>query len=723
MDFNIFDDQINRRRENDDAMFQEAFLDLASIFDSKDVNKNSQKEARGAIAEILKLLGVDHIPQVPDSVTDMNSQLNYMMRPSGVMRRRVELVGNWWERSTGCYLGSTLASELVVIKQSRFSGYEYKSKNGNVIKINKKTAKSISQDAFCFYRPLPAKKLSIEDLGLFMLKTITVSDVIFVLTISLLVALMGMFMPFMNKQIFDSLIPSGIKSNVLSVAVLLIGAAFASTIFGITRSIVMARFMDRINLSVQSAAMSRVFSLPVTFFKKYSAGELSSRTMSINSLCRMLSDAVLTSGLTAVFSFVYILQMKNYAPELVVPGFLSILAMLLFLIVSSFVQMDLSRKKMKISAKMSGLVYELFKGIQKIKLAGAEKRAFGKWAKLYSEQSRYKYAPPIFIRNNSSIFMLITLGSSLILYYFAGASKVSPADYMAFNVAYGAVSGSVMALAGVVTNLVNIKPLMEMVQPIIETIPESNGSNKIVTALSGNLEINSLKFRYDKEAPLILDNISLKIRSGEYVAIVGKTGCGKSTLLRLLLGFEKPETGAIYYDGNDLNSLDLCSVRQKIGVVMQEGKLFPGDIFSNIIITAPWKTLEDAWEAAKMAGIDQGIREMPMGMHTVISEGGGGISGGQRQRILIARAIVSKPKVLFFDEATSALDNITQRHVAESIESLKCTRIVIAHRLSTIRHCSRIIVLDEGKIVEDGNYETLMKKQGHFYELAKRQTI
>jgi len=242
--------------------------------------------------------------------------------------------------------------------------------------------------------------------------------------------------------------------------------------------------------------------------------------------------------------------------------------------------------------------------------------------------------------------------------------------------------------------------MLEMVQPILETIPEYSDDKKIITSLSGSIEVNNLTFRYAKDSPAILDNISFKIRPGEYIAIVGKTGCGKSTLLRLLLGFEKPETGAVYYDGNDLESLDLRTVRQNIGVDMQNGKLFSGDIFSNIIITAPWKTLDDAWEAARMAGIEEDIKAMPMGMHTMISEGSGGVSGGQRQRLLIARAIVSKPKILYFDEATSALDNITQKHVSDSIAQLKCTRLVIAHRLSTIRHCDRIIVLDNGKIAE-----------------------
>ena len=315
--------------------------------------------------------------------------------------------------------------------------------------------------------------------------------------------------------------------------------------------------------------------------------------MSMNTLCNMLSDARHDHwSLRHCFLFVYIFQMIHYGPALVVPGLTVILVMLTFSIITTFIQVKISRKQMKISAQLSGLVFALFSGLQKIKLAGAEKRAFAKWATLYKEQGRLTYSPPLFLRINTAISAMITMGGTLIIYYFAGITAVSPADYMAFNVAYGSVSGAIMALGGIAMTLANIKPLLEMVQPILETIPETTDGKKIITNLAGNIEVNNLIFRYDPEGPPVLDNVSLKMRPGEYVAIVGKTGCGKSTLMRLLLGFEKPETGAIYYDGHDLESLDIRSVRQLIGVDLQNGKLFAGDIFSNIIITAPWKTLE-----------------------------------------------------------------------------------------------------------------------------------
>ncbi|MFA9465806.1 MAG: NHLP bacteriocin export ABC transporter permease/ATPase subunit [Velocimicrobium sp.] len=726
MSFNVFDDQIKQRRRIDQELFEHAFCDLADILKLKSGVKDSmpnQEETREAISSVLKLMGAI-VPEVPESIKDINAQLEYMLRPSGVMRRRVELIGSWWKNAVGVMLGSTLNGEIIVLKPSKVLGYEYMdAKTNHVVKVNKNTAKNINTDAFLFYRPFPTKKLSLVDVGIYMLKSIQLSDIILLIGASLSIALLGLFLPYMNKQIYESVIPSGTKSDVFPVAVLLISAGIASTLIGITKNAVLGRFRDRLNMSVESAAMMRLFSLPATFFKDYSAGELSSRVMNISTLCDTISNAALTTGLTAIFSLVYIAQMINFAPRLVAPGVFIILISLIFSALTTFWQLNISRSQMKVSAKLQGMVYALFSGIQKIKLAGAEKRAFAKWAELYKQEGKLKYSLPLFLRLNHAISGAISFGGSILLYYFATTYKVSIANYIAFISAYGAVSGAVMSLSGVALTTATIKPILEMIKPIFDALPEITEERKIVTSLSGNVEINNLTFRYDKNGPAIIDNLSLKIRSGEYIAVVGKTGCGKSTLMRLLLGFEKAETGAIYYDGQDIEKLDVRSVRQCIGVDLQNGKLFSGDIFSNIIVTAPWKTLEDAWEAARMAGMEEDIKAMPMGMHTMLSEGSGGISGGQKQRLLIARAIVSKPKILFFDEATSALDNITQKKVSDSISDLKCTRLVIAHRLSTIRHCNRIIVLDNGKVSEEGCYDKLMEKKGLFYNMVVRQTV
>ena len=720
-----FNQQLKDRMENDNFSMKEAFYNLSSIVkgESKGLKFKDTigNKSESAIEQVLANLGVK-IPSLPKGITDLNEQLEYMLRASGVMRRRVELKENWWKDGGGPLLGSTSKGEVIAILPGLLKGYiYYDPATGNKIPINKKTSENISIDAFCFYKPFPARKLNIKDLLVYIANCITYADIAMVIVASILVSLLGMFTPYMNKQIFDSVIPSGTKEDVFPVGGLLVGAAIGTLLFGITRSIILNRFRDKINTTVQGATMARIFSLPATFFKEYSSGELSSRSMSINHICSMLSDTVLTSGLSAIFSIVYIFQMVKYAPSLVKPGLIIILAMLIFTISTVLIQQKISKKKTTVSAKISGLVYGLFSGIQKFKLAGAEKRAFSKWASAYKEEGRLTYSPPLFLKLSSPISAAMTLGGGLLIYYFAGKSHVSPSDYIAFTAAYGSVSSAIMHLSGIVTTLANIKPHLDMVKPILNAVPEIDENKKVVTQIAGEIELNNITFRYAENGSAILDDVSLKVKKGEYVALVGKTGCGKSTLMRLMLGFEKPEAGAIYYDGNDLDSLDVPSVRKNIGVVLQNGKLFSGDIFSNIIITAPWLKLEDAWQAARMAGLDSDIKAMPMGMHTVISEGSGGISGGQKQRIMIARAIVSKPNILFFDEATSALDNITQKIVSESVSTLNCTRIVIAHRLSTIKMCDRILVLDKGKIVEEGNFQDLMGKGGLFYEFASRQ--
>ena len=283
--------------------------------------------------------------------------------------------------------------------------------------------------------------------------------------------------------------------------------------------------------------------------------------------------------------------------------------------------------------------------------------------------------------------------------------------------------GAFSSLASIVLQIAQIKPVLEMAEPFLKAEPEMSEGREILTEVSGSIELSNVYFRYNDDMPYVVDGLNLKIHQGEYVAIVGRTGCGKSTLVRLLLGFEKPEKGAIYYDGKDINRVDLRSLRRKIGTVTQDGGLFQGDIYSNIVISAPRLTVDQAWEAAEMAGIADDIKAMPMGMQTIISEGQGGISGGQKQRLMIARAIAPKPRILIFDEATSALDNKTQRQVSEALDGLKCTRIVIAHRLSTIKNCDRILVLNQGKILEEGTYDSLIEKNGYFAQLVERQRL
>ena len=437
----------------------------------------------------------------------------------------------------------------------------------------------------------------------------------------------------------------------------------------------------------------------------------------------MLMSMVMSTGLTSLASLLYIGQIFRFAPALVIPSLVIVLVTVVFSIVSTLMQIRINRRQMEHAAKESGMSYSLITGVQKIKLSGAEKRVFAKWLDLYAEGAELTYNPPMFIKINGVISTAISLVSNIVLYYLAVQSGVGQSSYFAFTASYGMLMGAFMSLSGIALSAAQIQPILEMAEPFLKIEPETAENKEIVTHISGSIDLDHVSFRYDESGPYILNDLSLSIKPGEYVAVVGRTGCGKSTLVRLLLGFEKPEKGAVCYDRKSLTKLDLPSLRKKIGTVMQDAGLFQGDIYSNIVITAPELTLDDAWEAAETAGIADDIRAMPMGMNTIVSEGQGGISGGQRQRLMIARAIAPKPKLLIFDEATSALDNRTQKQVSEALDAMGCTRIVIAHRLSTIKHCDRILVLDGGRIVEDGTYDELIDKGGFFAELVERQRL
>lgn len=719
MNKELLESQINKRKRNDNDMFQDAFSDLLSIIGISAFK--SSKHVTGAVAEILRYLGKE-VPDIPENITELDSQLEYMLRPSCTMRRRVELKGKWWKDSTGCFLGSTKDGDIVPILPRKWSGYYYKTSEGENININEKTAKNLNIDAFCFYKSFPLKSLRIMDLIKFMYSIISPVDVICILGLMLFMQILGMFSPYITQLIYKDLIPSGKDSLIFPIASFLFGITIGKTIIGITQSIVVNRFQSRLTLNVNSAIMIRLFTLPTGFFKNYTAGELASRMSHIAILCNQIVGAVSTA-LTAAFSFGYIFQMYGFAESLVVPGMVVILVNIVYLVFITIYRQKIYRKKLDISPKLQSLVYALFGGIQKIKVTGAEKRAFAKWSEQYSEAQKLEYSPPFLIKISSVIDLIISSLGTIILYYFAAMTGVDRANYISFSAAFGAVSSALMSLSSVALEFANLGPTLDLIRPVMKEKPESSEGRKILTSLSGDIEVTNITFKYSENGPTILDDVSLSIKKGEYLAIVGKTGCGKSTLIRILLGFEKPQKGSVFYGGYDLSNLDLRSVRQKIGVVMQNGSLFPGDIFSNIIVTSPWKTMDDAWEAARIAGIDEDIKAMPMGMHTLISEGAGGISGGQKQRLMIARAIISKPQILIFDEATSALDNITQKHVSDSISSFNSTRIVVAHRLSTIKNCDRIVVFDKGKIVEEGNYEQLMNKKGQFYDLAIRQVV
>lgn len=724
---NWFDEQIKLRKINDEDSLDSVFKDIAdAVLGYKNIKNidDDKLSSFTAVNHLMDYFKLKHKGSDDEGKT-FEDVLERRLRPHGIMHRSVRLEKGWHKDAVCAMIGVLKESkEMVAILPGKYSGFYYfDPETDKKIRINRKKEALFENDAIAFYVPFPTKKLSIKDLLVFILKRLSVSDVAYIVGMAAAMTFVGMLIPKINYILYGEVIEMGISPVFYGSIAFLLSVSLCSMMLSTFQSAVRYKVSIKLNASVEAASMMRILSLPANFFRNYSAGELQEYQGYLNSLCQLLFETLFTTTLTSLFSLAYVSQIFVYAPALVVPSLIIVLVSTVFSLISTFAQMKISEQRMKLGAKESGLGYALISGIQKIKLSGAEKRAFTKWGELYAKQAALQYNPPTFLKINSVITSFITLLGTLIMYGMAIASNVSKAEYIAFESASGMVSGAFNSLAGIALTVANIRPVIKMAKPLLDTQPEVSEGKEVISSLSGNIEINNIFFRYSDDMPYIFENFSLKIKKGQYVAIVGKTGCGKSTLVRLLLGFEKPSRGAIYYDGKDINSIDPKSLRKHIGTVIQNGKLFQGDIFSNIIISAPNLTLDDAWKAAELANIADDIREMPMGMNTVISEGQGGFSGGQKQRLMIARAVAHNPKILIFDEATSALDNITQKNISKSLDELRCTRIVIAHRLSTIRNCDRIVVIDAGKIIEDGTYDELIAHKGYFYELVERQRI
>ena len=721
-----FDGQLRARQNNDEALLEHAFANISdAVFGSRTADrfKTDAEKVKNAIDEILVYYHVG-TREVPEEIQDLDEQLEYLLRPHSIMRKNVTLEKGWYRDSIGALLGTRKSDgRVVALLPAGMFGYVYRDeRTGKPVRVTARKQDQFDAQAIAFYKEFPLTRLNLPTLLRYIVQTISTSDYLMFALATLIVVFIGLLMPRLNNLLVGLVAQSASRKLLAAMAAFMACVSVSSLMFGAVKSLLMARIKLRMNLSVQAATMARILALPASFFKEYSSGELSSRASQVGKLCDMLASALLSTGLTSVFSLIYIGQIFLYAPALVRPALAIVLITVLFSLFTALLQMKISKRTMEVAAKENGMGYALLKGIEKIRLSGAETRAFARWMQVYSDKVRLTYHPPFLVKFNTTIALLISLAGTILMYEMAFVSGVSVADYYAFNTAYGMVSGAFLSLASIALTLAGCGPTLEMVKPFFDAVPEASEDKQIVTGLDGGIELDNICFRYDENMPNVLDNLTLKVEPGQYVAIVGATGCGKSTLMRLMLGFEKPQKGAVYYDGRDLESLDTKSLRKRIGVVMQNGKLFQGDIYSNIVIAAPWLTVDDAWDAAEMVGIAEDIRQMPMGMYTLISERAG-ISGGQKQRLLIARAIAARPRILMFDEATSALDSLAQKRISDALSKLQCTRVVIAHRLSTIRQCDRIVVLENGRIIEDGTYAELLEKRGFFAELVKRQRL
>ncbi len=543
----------------------------------------------------------------------------------------------------------------------------------------------------------------------------------------MLTGLLGLVTPLLTRRIFDNVIPQAERLIMAQVGVALVTAAVVRVMIELARGIALLRVQNRVDSNLQAAVWDRLLKMPTRFFRKFTSGDLAMRAQGISEMHDVLTAAGATALFTLPVGLFNFIVMFKYSAKLALWGLaLAVLALAVSTALNAR-QIFILRRRYDIQGKLAGLVFQLINAVAKFRIAGGEQLAFAAWAKEYAQQERLSVKAGRWAVASHTFFSGYTLLSSLVIFavvagMLGAGGEFSTGEFLAFNAAFGALVASLITMGESSLNLLTLIPLYERTKPIFEAEPEQAEGRAHPGTLAGGIEMAAVRFSYAADVPPVLKDFSLHVEPGEFVALVGPSGSGKSTILRLLLGFEKPDSGTVFYDRKDLQTLDAREVRRQVGVVLQGSNLIPGDIFRNIVGESNL-TLDDAWRAAEMAGLAEDVRAMPMQMHTVISEGGAGFSGGQKQRLAIARALARNPRMIFFDEATSALDNRTQATVTASLDRLHATRLVIAHRLSTIIQADRIVVLRDGRVIEEGPYAELMKKKGFFYELASRQLL
>jgi NHLM bacteriocin system ABC transporter ATP-binding protein len=650
--------------------------------------------------------------------------LRDIARASQVRVRRVALKGEWWRTDNGPLIAFREADEAPVALLP-LSPTRYELADPQVsgrVEVTTEGAASLSGLAYSFYRPLPGRALRAWDLIRFGLHGCS-KDATWILLLAVASGALALVTPLATGFLFDTAIPSARTGDIWLIALVLLVTATTTVAFQLSRSLVILRVMGKTDAAIEAGIWDRLLRLPVPFFRQYAAGELAMRAAMISGVRQILTGVVISSLLTGVFSIFNLVVMFLYDAKLAALACLPIVALVSITGLGVFYQSRYERDTYSRWVRIGGIVLQLVTGLSRLRVAAAEDRALAHWAKEFGVQKRLSTQAHAIANNLATFHSTVPVLSSLIVFAcFAawGAPEISLGAFLGFYAAFGQLVAAALALGTTFTSLARIIPLYQMTRPILQALPEVDEAKADPGELSGAIEVSHVSFGYSADGPPILDDFSVQINPGEFAAFVGPSGSGKSTLVRLLLGFETPRSGSLYYDRQDLAGLDLQAVRRQLGVVLQHSRLVSGDLLTNIIGSAPL-TVDDAWEAARLSGLEEDIKQMPMGMYTLVNEGGSTLSGGQRQRVLIARSIVARPKIIVFDEATSALDNQTQAVVSQSLERLKATRLVVAHRLSTIRNADTIYVMEKGKIIQRGTYDELMQQPGLFADLATRQ--
>ncbi len=627
------------------------------------------------------------------------SKLEQLFTSQGIFFRQVTLQGNWWKQTTGRLLAFLAEDDTPVLLKPGFASYSFLHPHSGrrvVISSHRSSAATqlLKREAYCLTQPLPYHQMTLRDLGLFAWHSLSTADLSYICLSCVSVVLLTMFTPYVTKLVFSEVIPSGRISMLLPITVLLFSATLGLVMLQVTRSLVVFRVKDKLEYTLQAALMTRLLHLPATFFRSWTAGDLSGRVLSLSRFSGMLTENILTTILSALFSVILFIQFFIYGGPLLFIGIGILAVVMFFALLNYYYVRKVQSNVTPYRSRMFGLLYELLGGIQKIRTNGAEVRAFQRWTESFVYTEANSAYQPVMYTYTGSLSFVAKMLPMMVTMWAAWHYRLALSDYIAYCAVLGIALHTLSQLEIIMKQLGRIMPEIRLCHPILEATPEEMQCQQMMTHLRGDIEISGLRFRYSDTSPWIFNGLDLHVRPGEYIGITGPSACGKSTLMRLLLGLEVPTEGYIYYDRHNLREINKPALRRHcIGAVLQNGRLVEGTLLDNIRFTAPTATEAEVWEAVRLVALDEDISHMPFGLDTFVSADGHGISGGQRQRILLARALVQHPDILLMDEAMSALDNLTQQRVGDHLAQMKCTRIVLSQRPETLRRCQRIVTL------------------------------
>jgi len=710
---------------------EEALGNIDAVFTSNPLVNLGEGKIADPLFSVCQIVGAHggldiKPPAVRKNKGSHSSDLEEIAHASRMRVRRVMLTGNWWETDNGpliCFSkDDNQVYALIVDKEGRYQLIDPEASNTQM--VTEENAKTLYPFAYSFYRTLPDEALSWKTLVRFASRGL-LSDWRNMLGLQIIINTLILIVPIATGIIFDTVIPRADFSLLSQVVAGLMANVLVIAAFNISQVIAIIRLKFRINAVLQPAVWDRLLRLPLNFFRNYNSGDLATRIGGIDDIQQHVTGSVILTFVGGIFS-VLTLGLIFFLDYVLALGAIALaIAMLIIATIASLIQLKHQRLLLNFHGKLNGLLLQLLVSISKLRVSNSEPQAFSLWVKKYVEKTKVFVKARTISINLHVILSVCGLLSSMLLFSIALARKdtMSFGTFIIINAAFGQFFAGISSMLSTIASSIRVIPLYERVKPVLKATPEVTLDGIEPGELSGKIDMQHITFSYpDTLSPAIRD-VSIKAMPGEFVALVGASGAGKSTILRMLLRFEEPETGIIRYDDRDLAALNIRSVRKQLGVVIQNGTIIPGTILENINGFDPTLSLQSAWDAARLVGIDEDIKEMPMQLHTFVTENGQTFSVGQRQRLMLAKALVRRPKILLLDEATSALDNVTQALVHRNLARLGVTRIVSAHRLSTIVNANRIYVLEKGRIVQSGNYASLMKEKGPFVDLVKRQIL